>query len=146
MVQVLLSHLRTGNKKKWFKKGVLSENKSRFTYRSKILELGNLYRWTHTSIIDKFLPKYSGSSFKYKFSIIILVISLYPNFRVKACKLAICFVIDSSLSYINCYYFILAAVKQVCSGDWTPILIHHWNPTRQSHVNEWLINLHLCRP
>ena len=37
----------------------------------------------------------------------------------------------------------LAAVKQLWSGDFTPILIHHWNPTPQPHVNEGLFNLYL---
>ena len=37
---------------------------------------------------------------------------------------------------INCYYFILAAVKRRCTESFTPVLKHLWNSTHQSHLNE----------
>ena len=39
-----------------------------------------------------------------------------------------------TVKYINFYYFILAAVKLLCPGGFTPILKHLQNLTRQSHT------------
>ena len=48
--------------------------------------------------------------------------------------------------FINCYYFILAAMKQQCTECFTPILKQLRNSIHQSHVNEYLTILLYCLP